>query len=146
MKPRSNGIARAIWLSFVSVVTLMATSVPATADWLAIKAAKPNAGVLLIEGHGFKKDVDVSVNEVDLKVLSANPTEIRAALPSLAPGTYRVAIRQWHNEVARFYVTIGGGGASTSQGPQGPAGPTGPMGPAGPAGARGLQGLTGSEG
>jgi hypothetical protein len=146
MKPRSSGFARAIWLSFVSVMTLMGTSVPAAADFLAIKAAKPNAGVLLIEGHGFRKDVDVSVNEVDLKVLSVNASEIRAALPSLAPGTYRIAIRQWHNEVARFYVTIGGGSASTSQGPPGPAGPMGPMGPAGPAGPRGLQGLAGPKG
>ena len=146
MIPRSNGFVRAIKLSFISAMTVMATSVPATADWLAIKAAKPNGGVLLIEGHGFKKDVDVSVNEVDLKVLSVNASEIRAALPSLAPGTYRLAIRQWRNEVARFYVTIGGGGTTTTQGPQGPAGPMGPMGPAGPAGARGLQGLQGLQG
>ena len=124
----------------------MGTSVPAAADFLAIKAAKPNGGMLVIEGHGFRKDVDVSVNEVDLKVLSVNASEIRAALPSLAPGTYRIAIRQWHNEVARFYVTIGGGGASTSQGHASTAGPMGPMGPAGPAGPRGLQGLPGPKG
>jgi IPT/TIG domain len=146
MKPRSSAFARVIWLSFVSVMTLMGTSVPAAADFLAIKAAKPSGSTLVIEGHGFRKDVDVSVNEVDLKVLSVNAGEIRAALPSLAPGTYRIAIRQWHNEVARFYVTIGGGSASTSQGPQGPAGPMGPMGPAGPAGPRGLQGLVGPKG
>ena len=141
----SKAFVRAIRLSFISGITLMATSVPAAADWLAIKAAKPNGAVLLIEGHGFKKDVDVSVNEVDLKVLSVSASEIRAALPSLAPGTYRIAIRQFRNEVARFYVTIGGGGTA-SQGPQGPQGPMGPAGPAGAMGPRGPQGVQGNQG
>lgn len=144
MKPRSSGFARAIWLSFVSVMTLMVTSVPATADWLAIKAAKPNAGVLLIEGHGFKKDIGVSVNEIELKVLSINPNEIKAALPPLASGTYRLAVRQGRGEVSRFVVTIGGGTAS--QGPQGPQGPAGPAGAMGPRGPQGLQGLVGPKG
>ncbi len=144
MKPRSNGFVRAIWLSFVSVMTLMGTSVPAAADFLAIKAAKPNAGVLLIEGHGFRKDIGVSVNEIELKVLSINPNEIKAALPPLAPGTYRLAIRQGRGEVSRFVVTVGGGTAS--QGPQGPQGPAGPAGAMGPRGLLGLQGLQGTQG
>jgi hypothetical protein len=127
--------------TFAAVVVLAS---PVAADWLAIKAAHPNGGVLVIDGHGFRKDVDVSVNEVDLKVLSMTPTEIRAALPSLTPGTYRLAIRQWRNEVARFYVAIGGGGGS--QGPQGPAGPAGPAGPVGPMGPRGATGATGPQG
>jgi IPT/TIG domain len=146
MKPRSGDVVRSITLSFISAITLLATSVPVSADWLAIKAVHPNANVLVIDGHGFRKDVDVSVNDIALKVLGVNPSEIRAALPPLAPGTYRVAVRQWRNEVARFFVTIGGGGTSTSQGPQGPAGPMGPMGPAGPVGPRGLQGLKGDTG
>ena len=92
--------------------------------------------------------MDLSVNEVDLKVISVSDTEIRAALPSLAPGTYRLAIRQSRNrnEVARFVVTLGGGGTTSQPGPQGPAGPMGPMGPVGPAGPRGLQGLQGLQG
>jgi hypothetical protein len=144
MKPRFNGFARAIKLSLSTLAAVIVLASPAAADWLAIKAAHPNGGVLVIDGHGFRKDVDVSVNEVDLKVLSVTATEIRAALPSLTPGTYRLAIRQWRNEVARFYVTVGGGGGT--QGPQGPQGPVGPMGPAGPAGAVGPKGATGNPG
>ena len=141
----SNGFVRSIWLSFVSVITLMATSVPASADWLAIVSAKPVANTLVLTGHGFKKDLNVTVNDTELKVLSITPSEIKAALPSLAPGTYKLAVRQSHNDVARFVVAIGGG-SSTSQGPMGPAGPTGPTGPAGPVGPRGLQGLQGLQG
>jgi len=144
MKPRFNGFARAITMSLSTFAAVVVLASPVAADWLAIKAAHPNGGVLVIDGHGFRKDVDVSVNEVDLKVLSVTATEIRAALPSLAPGTYRLAIRQWRNEVARFYVAVGGGGGS--QGPQGPAGPMGPMGPVGPAGAMGPKGATGATG
>jgi hypothetical protein len=101
--------------------------------------------VLVVDGHGFRKDVDVSVNDVALKVLSVTATEIKAALPSLAPGTYRLAVRQFRNEVARFVVTVGSGGGGAA-GPTGPQGPAGPMGPVGPAGARGLQGLQGPQG
>ena len=148
MTPRSNGIVRAIKLSFVSAVTLMVTSVPATADWLAIKAAKPSAGALVIEGHGFRKELGVTVNEIELKVLSINPTEIKAALPPLAPGTYRLAVRQGRGEVSRFVVTIGSssGDARTAPGPQGPMGPAGPVGAMGPRGPQGLQGLVGPKG
>ncbi len=146
MKPRFNGFARAITMSLSTFAAVVVLASPVAADWLAIKAAHPNGGVLVIDGHGFRKDVDVSVNEVDLKVLSVTATEIRAALPSLTPGTYRLAIRQWRNEVARFYVTVGGGGGSQGpQGPQGPAGPVGPMGPTGPAGAVGARGSHGSH-
>jgi len=131
-------------MSLSTLAAVVALASPAAADWLAITAAHPNGGVLAINGHGFRKDVDVSVNEVDLKVLSVTPTEIRAALPSLAPGTYRLAIRQWRNEVARFYVAVGTGGGA--QGPQGPAGPAGPAGAMGPMGPKGLTGATGSQG
>ena len=145
MKPRSSGFARVIWLSFVSVMTLMATSVPAAADFLAIKAAKPSGSTLVIEGHGFRKDVGrVGQRESSSRSCRLIATEIKAALPPLAPGTYRLAIRQGRDEVARFVVTVGGGTAS--QGPAGPAGPTGPAGPAGAMGPRGLQGLQGLQG
>ena len=91
MKPRFNGFARAITMSLSTFAAVVVLASPVAADWLAIKAAHPNGGVLVIDGHGFRKDVDVSVNEVDLKVLSVTATEIRAALPSLTPGTYRLA-------------------------------------------------------
>lgn len=145
MTPRSNGIARSITMSLSALAAVVLLASPAAADWLAIKAAHPNPGVLVIDGHGFRKDLGVSVNDIDLKVLSITPTEIRAALPPLAPGTYRLAIRQWRNEVARFVVTIGGG-TQAPQGPMGPAGPVGPMGPRGATGSIGPQGPQGSQG
>jgi hypothetical protein len=146
MKPRSGDIVRSITLSFISAITLMATSVPVSADWLAIKAAKPSAGALVIEGHGFRRDIGVTVNEIELKVLSISPTEIKAALPPLAPGTYRLAVRQGRGEVSRFVVSVGGGGDARTTGPQGPQGPAGPAGAMGPRGPQGLQGLLGLPG
>jgi hypothetical protein len=141
---RMNGFARVILMSLASLSSVVLLAQPASADWLAVTSAHPAAGVLVIDGYGFRKDVDVSVNDVELKVLSVSAREIKAALPPLAPGTYRLAVRQWRDEVARFVVSIGGG--SGSQGPQGPAGPAGPMGSAGPVGPRGLTGPAGPQG
>ena len=100
---------------------------PAAADSLSVVSAHPNtaAGVLVIDGSGFKPGLHVSVNGVELKVLSVNAHEIRVALPPLAPGSYRMVVRQWRDDVARFIVAIGGG--------------------SGYAGPQGLQGLQGSR-
>ena len=143
MKPRSDGIARLVTMSFSTLAAVVVLASPAAADWLAIMAAHPNSppGVLVVNGHGFRKDLYVSVNDVELKVLSINPTEIKAALPPLAPGTYRLAVRQGRGEVSRFAVTIGAGSGTAGQ-----AGPQGPMGPAGPAGAVGPRGPMGPAG
>ena len=148
MKPRFNGFVRAIMLSFISAIAVdVATSVPASADWLAIKAAHPNAGVLVIDGHGFRKDVDVSVNEVDLKVLSVDrdrnprgPAVARAR--HVSPGDSPVEKRSGPLLRDHWWRRR----AQGPQGPQGPAGPMGPIGPAGPMGPKGATGATGLQG
>ena len=140
-------------LSVMGVVGLL--SRPAAADSLSVESAHPNtaAGQLVIDGSGFRPGLYVSVNDVELKVLSVNAHEIRVALPSLAAGNYRLVVRQWGDDVARFIVTIASGSGSASQpgsqgvqGPVGPAGATGPAGPVGPAGPAGRTGPTGPAG
>ena len=143
---RMNGFARVILMSLASLSTVVLLAQPASADWLAVTSAHPAAGVLVIDGYGFRHDVTVSVNDVELKVLSVSLREIKVALPSLAPGTYRLAVRQWRNEVARFVVAIGESGPQGPQGSAGPMGPVGPRGVTGPAGPLGPQGLQGPKG
>ena len=147
MKPRSGDVVRSITLSFISAITLMATSVPASADWLAIKAAKPECQAhWSSKATGSEGTLGSRSTTSQLKVLSISPTEIKAALPPLAPGTYRLAVRQGRGEVSRFVVSVGGGGDARTPGPQGPPGPAGPMGPSGPEGLRALAGAAGSAG
>jgi hypothetical protein len=81
-----------------------------------------------------------------LTVVSVSPNEIRATLPPLAPGTYRLSIRQSRDQAAGFFLTIGTAGPQGPQGLPGPAGPQGPQGFPGPVGPQGLQGLTGLVG
>ena len=120
---RMNALRRVtVVLSVMSFVGLH--SRPAAADSLNIESAHPDttAGVLVIDGSGFRPGVHVSVNDVELKVLSVNAHEIQVALPPLAYGSYRMAVRhaggrgrdrddrdERDDDIARFIVTIGGG-------------------------------------
>jgi hypothetical protein len=146
---RKNGfgpLVRVVLMSLMTVAAVHLSAQPASADWLLVVNAQPNpaTGVLVINGYGFKKGVDVSINGVALKVLSSTAQNIQVALPQLVPGNYLLAVVQAKVEAAFFIVTIGGG--SGSPGPQGPIGPAGPVGPAGPAGPAGLTGATGPTG
>ena len=146
---RTNGfnrVVRAVLMSLTAIVVLFAR--PVAAESLSIESAHPITawGLLVINGSGFKPGTNVSVNDVELKVLSIKANEILAALPPLAPGSYRLAVRHWRDDAARFIVTIGEAGQPGPQGPAGPAGTSGPAGAMGPAGPQGLQGLQGLQG
>ena len=109
---------------------------------LSISAARPDTALklLVIDGNGFKPGLAVYLDDMQIHVVSVTASEVRAALPALQPGSYRLVVSQWRNDQARFIVTIGGSGAT------GPAGMTGPMGPSGPAGAVGPAGPAGPQG
>src|SRR2546422_2926212 len=139
-----------ILLSLVGGFGMISSSVQA--DDMSIRSAHPSvaAGQLVIDGSGFKTGVHVWLNGSELKLLSVKPNEIRAKLPELDPGNYRLILEHWKDErwsgqPRSFIVTLGSGG-SGSPGPAGPQGPAGPPGPAGPRGAQGLQGATGPQG
>src|SRR5438105_9505231 len=106
---RSIGIAAA----FFAVVSIGAT---AGAEQLTITSAHPDpaAGILIIDGTGFRQGVAVALEGHDLKVLSVNPRQIRTSLPTLTPGTYRLAIRGWY-EYGRFVIAIYGDATPPAQ-------------------------------
>jgi len=83
-------------------------SEPVRAEQLAITSAHPDvaAGMLVVDGTGFRPGLSLALEGRDLKVLSVRPREIKAALPRLHPGTYRLVVREWF-ESARFVVAIG---------------------------------------
>ena len=111
---------------------------------LSIAAAHPDTAskLLVIDGSGFKPGLSVSIDNGPIHVVSVTPSQIRATLPPLPPGSYRLVVSQWWDDDARFIVTIAGAGTGTA----GPAGATGPMGPAGPSGAAGPVGPQGPKG
>ncbi len=108
----------------------------------------PAARQLVVAGTGFRPDVTVTLNGARLTVVSVLSHEIRAALPPLGAGTYRLVVDQRWADARPFVVTIGLGAAGDSGGlgPAGPPGPMGPQGPAGPAGSQGSQGPPGPAG
>jgi Collagen triple helix repeat (20 copies) len=109
----------------------------------------PATGQLVVVGTGFRPGVEVVLNGGRLRVLSLLSHEIRAELPTLLPGSYRLEVEQRRGGTQRFVVTLGLGGTGTgtgTPGPAGPQGPQGPMGPQGPAGAQGLRGVAGPAG
>jgi hypothetical protein len=124
-------------LALFSVVLL---SHAAEAQPAFIYSARSDAGVLIVEGDGFGPGLSVVLDGFSMRVLSMTSHQIRATLPAVDPGSYRLVLRRWRVDVARFIVTIGAAGA------QGPAGPAGPAGPTGPQGLPGLQGPPGPQG
>jgi len=145
--PRTNGFARVVMMS-LTLTAMLFHARPAAADWLAVVSAHPDTreGMLIINGFGFKKGLYLGIDGQELTVVSVSPNEIRATLPPLAPGTYRLSIRQSRDQAAGFFLTIGTAGPQGPQGLPGPAGPQGPQGFPGPVGPQGLQGLTGLVG
>ena len=103
----------------------------------------PSTGQLVIVGTGFRPDVVVKLNSARLGVVSVLSHEVRAEMPALLPGSYRLLVDQRRHAAQQFVVTIGVGGSDDGggvPGPPGPAGPQGPMGPQGPAGPAGASG------
>ena len=112
---------------------------------------------IYIKGHKFGKNPWVYIDDRFLKVLKADNNSIKAKLPKLKPGTYRLGVARYKHKHRRWYrdridLTVG------TQGPAGPAGPAGPQGdpgdpgpqgdagPAGPMGEPGLRGPKGDKG
>ncbi len=106
----------------------------------------PASGHLIIVGSGFKPGIDVALNGARLPVASVQSHEVRAELPPLLPGTYRLVLTQRRGLSQRFVVTVGIGASSRESGPAGPQGPPGPQGPMGPMGPQGLAGTLGPRG
>jgi hypothetical protein len=136
----SNRLALAVCATF-----FFASAV--SAEDLAITSAHPDssAKVLVIDGTGFRAGLDVGIDGRTLAILHVSEHEIRAALPVLSSGTYRLVLRQ-RFDLARFIVTIGGAGASGVPGPAGSQGPAGTTGAAGATGAAGPMGPQGPQG
>lgn len=106
----------------------------------------PASGHMIIVGSGFKPGIDVTLNGARLPVVSVQSHEVRAELPMLLPGTYRVVLTPRRGPSERFVVTVGIGGGSGESGPVGPQGPPGPQGPMGPQGLAGAIGPRGPQG
>ena len=143
-----------IGVSLGALCALLIVPTPATAQQVAVSSTRedPSSGHLVIVGSGFKPGVDVALNGARLRVVSVESHEVRAELPALLPGTYRLELNQRRSLPQRFVVTVGIGGSNGTGVPPGPAGPMGPMGPmgvqgvAGPAGATGVAGPAGATG
>lgn len=125
----------------------IALSQPAAAQQIFISSVHPDTAshVIVIDGAGFRSGTYVGLNGHDLHVISRTSHQIRATLPELDPGTYRLVLRRRY-DADSFFVTIGGYEGEDARGTQGPVGPQGPAGAMGPAGPEGLQGPEGQPG
>jgi hypothetical protein len=117
---------------------------------------------ITIDGRFFGRTPRVYLGAVggvleQLSVISSTGTQIVAALPTSAPGSYVLAVSRGPRDLqnASMSVTIGAEGPSGPPGPpgmigppgpQGPPGPEGPQGEPGPPGPQGMTGLTGPPG
>lgn len=104
----------------------------------------PDSREVVFYGSGFKAGARVVLNGKLLPTVSVKPTELRATVGDLAPGTYRALVLGRFSDAKSFVVAVEGGGSG--RGPAGPAGPAGPMGPMGPMGPAGLPGSAGVAG
>jgi hypothetical protein len=109
---------------------------------------------IYIEGHKFGDHPWVYMNDMYLKVHSADNNYIEAELPSIDAGTYRLVVarykrrhRLWLKGTIDLAIGIQGPkGDPGDPGPQGENGAPGPKGDQGDPGPRGPQGLTGGPG
>lgn len=145
--------------ALLSAVLMFATGT-AFADQFLIFSARHDATTseVVLIGAGFRSDMRILLNGATLPSGKVSSAEMRARLPKLVPGTYRLVIDQRRGSSQRFMMTVmptvtdggtGGGGVPGPAGPMGPMGPQGPAGvagPAGPAGLQGIRGLTGTNG
>jgi hypothetical protein len=149
MKHTSHGV-----LLLVTICAQLLFARVANADQFSVNSVRQDAasGHLVISGNGFRYGTTLVLNGKLLKVVSVQSREVRALLPNLLPGTYRLVVDNRWSNAREFYVAIGGGSGEGGQGPAGPQGPMGPQGavgatgPAGPAGATGATGPQGPQG
>lgn len=129
---------------------LVAPGASAASVKLDIASATANLATseLTITGEDFVAPLRASLAGVPLTIVSASPTQVVVALPTLPPGTYELVVEGGpaHHSSDRFDVTLGAAGPAGPAGPQGPQGPAGAMGPPGPAGPAGVQGPAGPIG
>ena len=127
---------------------MVLTSATAFADQFVVFSARHDAAAsqVVLVGSGFRSDMRIVLNGGALPNVKVTNTEMRAKLPPLEPGTYRVVIDQRRGASQRFMLTVMAPGGNGVPGPPGPMGPMGLQGPAGPAGPQGLAGATGAPG
>src|SRR5262245_28384304 len=91
----------AIVAAFSVVISL---SKKASAEDLRITSVHPDiaSGSLVIDGTGFRSGLYVGLENVDLKVLSVKPHELKTTLPALQSGSYRLEIHHGRGDSARF--------------------------------------------
>jgi hypothetical protein len=140
MKTSSLGV-----LVIVAICGQLLAASPVSAEQFVVNSARQDGNQLIVNGTGFRPGTSLTLSGKVLRVLSVQSKEVRAELPAMLPGSYRLVVYHPWSDVRQFYVTIGGGG-SNSGGGSGPAGPTGPTGPAGPMGLQGPQGPQGPKG
>ena len=140
--------SRVLLLLVVFAVPFLTPHVVEATDQSFVKSARQDAstGHLVIIGSGFRTGTSVVLNGKSLKVVKLQSNEIRAELPAMLPGTYRLVLSRW-GDAEQFVVAVGiGAGGGSGQGPAGPAGPQGAQGPMGPQGLPGATGPAGAAG
>lgn len=131
----------------LTVCALLAlTASPVFAQQFVVFSARHDAAAsqVVLVGSGFRADMRILLNGAPLPTAAVTGSEMRAKLPALEPGTYRLVIDPKRGNPQRFMVTVSQ--TAAGGGVPGPMGPMGPQGPAGPQGPQGLAGLTGAQG
>jgi hypothetical protein len=100
-----------------------------------------------IDGANFGSNPRVYLGTVggllkELAVMFSSSTRILAALNTVAPASYVLAVSRGNGTNQNFFISL----AIGSVGPEGAIGPEGPQGPTGPQGIQGVQGETGATG
>lgn len=129
----------------VTLCALLALAAsPAVAQQFVVFSARHDATAsqVVLVGSGFRADMRILLNGAALANASVTSREMRAKLPALQPGTYRLVIDPKRGNPQRFMLTV----TPPAMAGSGVPGPMGPMGPQGPAGPQGLAGLTGAQG
>ncbi len=142
--------SRVVSALLVASALVVVPRVAAASNHVSVSSTRQDAatGHLVVSGSGFRAGVKVTLGGKWLNVVSVQDTQIRAELPQLPSGTYKLTVRNRYSDTHSFVATLGleGGDGGGSQGPAGPTGPMGPMGPQGPAGATGATGAQGLQG
>ena len=132
--------------SFARVTSLLCamvalTSGPAFADQFVLFSARHDAVArqVVLVGSGFRSDMRIGLNGAALPTVSVTSAEMRAALPDLEPGTYRLVIESAARPVAAFHPhrvprVCGWRRCARPGWPDGTDGTDGTSGPGGPAG------------
>lgn len=156
---KSSHPRTAVAVAFALAVGSLMMSTQAHAVFAVLSAsANPAATMVTITGSDLvagPKKPQVYLGTTPLEIVgAATNTEIVAALPPVAPGSYLLIVTNGKGaaQMEEMWITIGAVGPAGPQGPQGPAGSQGPQGaqgaqgPQGPAGSQGPAGPAGPQG